>query len=156
MKTFYLFLLISFGYTNFKEERIFAEWEPSSMTMIRWPLGLPPSLVIELSNDELLYVLIENGNQQTQANTASNNCGINPDNIGLIEKSIYTHYIRNYDPKFLIGDMRWQIINKQFNDYPEKNGCQEDCDNNMIFVDCEGNEFCNNQPDYFELGQSYI
>ncbi len=129
MKTFYLFLLISFGYTNF------VEWEPSSATMIRWPLGLSPSLVIELSNDELLYVLTENGNQQTQANTASNNCGINSDNIGLIEKIIYNHYIINYGPKFLIGDESYQIINQQFNGFLDKNSFPEDYNNNMSFID---------------------
>ena len=122
------------------------------MTMIRWPLGLPPSLVIELARDELFYVLVENGNQQSQANTASNKCGINPDNIVLIETSIYTQYTRNYGLKFLIGDESWQIIKQQFNGYPEKNGCPEDCDNNMIFIDYEGNEFCNIQPEYSELG----
>ena len=33
-----LILIISFGYTNFPEKRIVAEWEPSYGTMIRWPL----------------------------------------------------------------------------------------------------------------------
>ena len=28
----------------------------------------------------------------------------------------------------------------------------EDCDNDMIFIDCDGNQFCNNQPGYSELG----
>ena len=68
MTTFYLFLLIFFGYTNFSEKRTLAKWRPYSVTMIRWPLGLPPSLVIELARDELFYVLVENGNQQSQAN----------------------------------------------------------------------------------------
>ncbi len=152
MKTFYLFLFISFGFSNFPEKRIVAEWEPSFGTMIRWPLGLPPNLVIELANDELLYVLIENEEQQNQANTAFNNWGINLNNIIFIETSTYTHWTRDYGPKFLIGDDNWQVINQQFNGYPEENGCPGDCENNMIFVDCEGNQFCNNQPYYSELG----
>ena len=51
--------------------------------MIRWPLGIPSDLVIELASDELLYVLIENEDQQIQANTAFNNWGINPDILYL-------------------------------------------------------------------------
>ena len=156
MKTFYLYLLISFGYTNFPEKRIFAEWEPSPMTMIRWPLGFPPSFVIELPSDELLYVLVVNDSQQTQVYTSFNNWGINIDNIVFIKTSNYTHWTRNYGPKFLIGDESWQFIKQQFNGYPKKNGCPEDSDNNMIFVDCKENEFCNNQLDYSELGQFYI
>ena len=150
MKIFYLFLLIFLDILTF-QKKILTDWRPPSRTMIRWPLELPPNLVIELANDELLYVLVENGNQQTQADTASNNCGINLYNIMLIETSIYTHYTIDYIPKFLIGDESWQIIKQQFNGYPEKNGRPEDC-NNMIFIVCEGNEFCHNQPDYSELG----
>ena len=152
MKIFYLILIFSFGYTNFPEKRIVAEWEPSYGTMIRWPLGLPINLVIELASDELLYVLVENEDQQTQANTAFINWGINPDHIIFIETSTYTHWTRDYGPKFLIGDDTWQVINQQFNGYPEENGCQEDCDNDMTFIDCNGNQFCNNQPGYSELG----
>ena len=92
MKSFYLFLFISLGYTNFPEKRIVAEWEPSFGTMIRWPLGIPSDLAIELSSDELLYVLVENWNQQTQANTAFNNWGIDPDNIIFIETNTFTHW----------------------------------------------------------------
>ena len=112
MKIFYLILIISFGYTNFPEKRIVAEWEPSFGTMIRWPLGLPINLVIELASDELLYVLIENEDQQTQANNAFNNWGINPDNVIFIETSTYTHWTRDYGPKFLIGNETWQVINQ--------------------------------------------
>ena len=156
MKTFYLYLLISFGYTNFPEKRIFAEWEPSSEKMNRWPLGPPTSLAIGLPRDELLYVLAENRNQQTQAYNAFNNWGINQDNIVFIKTSTYTYWKRDYGPKFLIGDESCQIINQHFNGFLDKNYCPEDCDNNMIFIDCEGNKFCNNQPDYSGLGQSYI
>ena len=124
--------------------------------MIRWPLGRPPSLVIELPSNELLYVLIENGNQQIQAITAFNNWGINLDNIVFTKTSTCTHWTRDFGPKFLIGDENCQIINQQFNGFLDENSCPEGCDNNMIFIDCEGNEFCNNQPDYSELGQSYI
>lgn len=126
------------------------------MTMIRWPLGFPPSFVIELPSDELLYVLVVNDSQQTQVYTSFNNWSINLDNIVFIKTSNYTHWTRYYGPKFLISDENCQIINQQFNGFLDESGFPEDCDNNMIFVNCEGNEFCNNQPDYSELGHFYI
>ena len=41
-----------------------------SGTMIRWPLGIPYDLVVELADDEKLYVLVENNSQENQARTA--------------------------------------------------------------------------------------
>ena len=44
--------------------RIVAEWEPALGTMIRWPLGIPSDLVVELASDDFLYVLVENNTRE--------------------------------------------------------------------------------------------
>ena len=152
MKILYFLVLLSFLQSEIPENRIVAEWEPAYGTMIRWPLGIPSDLVIELARDEILYVLVETDDQESQATSIFNNWGINIDNIEFIQTETYTHWTRDYGPKFLIGEENWKVINQDFSGYPEENGCQENCDDDMIFIDCDGNEFCNNQPNYSELG----
>ncbi len=44
------------------------------------------------------------------------------------------------------------MVNQQFNGYPVENGCEFECDEEMILFDCVGTEFCNNQPQYASEG----
>ena len=66
-------LLLTLLYSQVPEQRVVAEWEPALGTMIRWPLGIPSDLVVELANDDILYVLVENNNQENQARNNFNN-----------------------------------------------------------------------------------
>ena len=123
--------------------------------MIRWPLGIPNDLVVELSQDDLVYVLVESSNQQNQAISSFNNSGINIENIIFINTDTYSHWTRDHGPQFVIGDDYWKVINQQFNGYPEEPGCNNvpgSCDSEMILYDCSGFEFCNNQPQYSSEG----
>ncbi len=52
--------------------------------MIRWPLGIPSELVIELAEENIIYVLVETNYQQGQATNSFNNWGINLDNVIFI------------------------------------------------------------------------
>ena len=65
-----------------------AEWEPALGTIIRWPLGIPSDLVIELANEDILYVLVETNNQQNQATNSFNNWGVNFENVVFINNKI--------------------------------------------------------------------
>ena len=133
------------------EKRIVAEWEPALGTMIRWPLGIPYDLVVELADDEKLYVLVENNSQENQARTSFDNWGVNLENLVFIYTSTYSHWTRDHGPQFLIGENHWEVVNQQFNGYPVESGCedvQESCSDSMLLYDCAGTEFCNNQPEY--------
>ena len=134
------------------DRRVVAEWEPALGTMIRWPLGIPQSLVIELASDNLLYVLVETNNQQNQATNSFNNWGVDINNVVYVNTDTYSHWTRDHGPQFIIGEDYWKVINQQFNGYPEEPGCQNECDESMILIDCAGTEFCNNQPGYPEEG----
>ena len=150
-----LMLLIQFLYSEIPNNRVIAEWEPALGTMIRWPLGIPSELVVELASDDLIYVLVETSNQQNQALNSFNNWGVNTDNIVFISTSTYSHWTRDHGPQFLIGENGFKVIDQRFNGYPVESGCNVvnlDCDENMIMTDCLGNSFCNNQPDYYEEG----
>ena len=117
------------------QTRIVAEWESALGTMIRWPLGIPSDLVVELAEEDLLYVLVETNNQQNQALNSFNNWGVNIDNVLFINTQTYSHWTRDHGPQFLIGPERWQVVNQEFNGYPVENGCAFECDESMILFD---------------------
>jgi len=107
------------------DRRVVAEWEPALGTMIRWPLGIPSDLVIELASEAILYVLVETNNQQNQATNNFNNWGINIDNVVFINTDTYSHWTRDHGPQFIIGNDYWKVVNQEFNGYPEESGCEE-------------------------------
>ncbi len=136
------------------DTRIVAEWEPALGTLIRWPLGIPSDLVVELASDDFLYVLVENNSQENSARNSFSSWNVNLDNVEFIYTQTYSHWTRDHGPQFLIGQNSWSVVNQQFDGYPEESGCSledsQTCDEGMIMVDCSGNEFCNNQPEYAE------
>ncbi len=155
----YRMLLFIFSFTFLHSEipdrRVVAEWEPALGTIIRWPLGIPQNLVIELASNDIIYVLVETTNQQNQATNNFNNWGIDFNNVVFINTDTYSHWTRDHGPQFIIGEDYWKVVNQQFNGYPVEYGCEfseTDCDENMILADCVGTEFCNNQPEYASEG----
>ena len=61
-------LLLTMSFSQIPEKRVVAEWEPAIGTMIRWPLGIPSDLAVELASDDKINVLVENTNEQNKAN----------------------------------------------------------------------------------------
>jgi len=112
-------------YSEIPDKRVVAEWEPALGTMIRWPLGIPSNLVVELASDDILYVLVETNNQQNQAINSFNDWGVNIDNVVFISTDTYSHWTRDHGPQFIIGNEYWKVVNQQFDGYPEESGCQE-------------------------------
>ena len=148
-------LFLTLLHSQIPERRVVAEWEPALGTMIRWPLGIPSDLVVELAVDDILYVLVENTNQENQARNSFNNWGVNLDNVIFIFTETYSHWTRDHGPQFLIGENYWKVVNQQFDGYPVESGCeyeQQDCSESMVLFDCVGTEFCNNQPEYASEG----
>ena len=136
MKKILIILLLAQLYSQIPDRRVVAEWEPALGTMISWPLGIPSDLVIELANENILYVLVETNNQQNQATNNFNNWGVDPDNVVFINTENYSHWTRDHGPQFVIGEGYWKVVDQYFNGYPEESGCQEnsffDNNNNII------------------------
>jgi agmatine/peptidylarginine deiminase len=145
-------IIITFSVAEIPEYRVVAEWEPALGTMIRWPLGIPSELIVELAEDDRLYVLVENTNQENLARNNFNSWNINMLNIVFIFTESYSHWTRDHGPQFLIGENHWEVVNQEFNGYPVESGCEFECDEEMILLDCIGDEFCNNQPQYATEG----
>ena len=49
--------------------RLVAEWEPAFGTLIRWPLGIPSDLVVELAKDDSLYITVAGQSQEDAGDT---------------------------------------------------------------------------------------
>ena len=141
-------VFITILHCEIPERRIVAEWEPAIGTMIRWPLGIPSDLVVELASEDILYVLVETNYQQSQATSSFNEWDINLENVIFINTDTYSHWTRDYGPQYAIGNDYWRVVNQQFDGYPVEYGCEEECDDIMVLYDCIGTEFCNDQPLY--------
>ena len=136
MKKMLLIIFLTQLFSDIPDRRVVAEWEPALGTMISWPLGIPSDLVVELANEDILYVLVETNNQQNQATNNFNNWGVNSDNVVFINTDTYSYWTRDHGPQFVIGEDYWKVVNQYFNGYPEENGCQEnsffDDNNNTV------------------------
>ena len=131
MKKYFLIFFLSLLFSQIPEKRVVAEWEPALGTMIRWPLGIPQELVIELARDDIIYVLVETNNQQNQAINNFTNWNIDLNNVVFINTDTYSHWTRDHGPQFVIGEDYWKVVDQQFNGYPEENGC----DQNLTITD---------------------
>ena len=87
-------------------------------------------LVFELAEDDKLFVLVENLNQQNLAINSFNSYQINISNVEFVISESYSHWTRDYGPQFIMGQDYWKVINQQFNGYPEENGCNENIASN--------------------------
>ena len=155
IKNIILIISSSFLLSNIPEFRVVAEWEEAIGTMIRWPIGIPSELVVELASDDILYVLVESFQQQNIATNNFQSWNVNISNVVFIYTDTYSHWTRDHGPQFIIGEDYWKVVNQQFNGYPVENGCDfiaEECDDDMVLTDCVGTVFCNNQPQYSEEG----
>jgi len=99
--------------------RLCAEWEPSLGTLIRWPLGIPLDLVVELALQDSLYVLVENPSQQSQALSTFQSAGVNISQCRFITADTWSHWTRDWGPHWIFdGQGELGILDPVFDGYP--------------------------------------
>jgi agmatine deiminase len=104
--------------------RMCAEWEPAHGTLIRWPLGIPSSLVVELAADDSLYVLVETSGQENQATSTFQAWGVNMGHVRFIRANTYSHWTRDWGPQGVFdGNGELGITDPIFDGYPWVAGC---------------------------------
>jgi agmatine deiminase len=93
-----------------------AEWEPMTGAIIRWPLGIPVSLVKEMSEDIEVWTIVANSTQQAQATSTYQSGGVNMANVFFILASTNSMWTRDYGPWFIFdGQGNQGIVDHIYN-----------------------------------------
>ena len=91
------------------------EFDPATGVFVRWPLGLPYSLIVSLSEETTVWVICESSLQST-VETAFVNEGVNMDNVDFIFAETNSVWVRDYGPWFvLLEDGQQGIFNYSYN-----------------------------------------
>jgi len=98
------------------------EWFPASGTLVVYPFGVPDQLLIDLAEDDTLYVLAGDQQQQDAADYL-NSIGADPDNCLFLDIASYSHWTRDWGPQICLNDF-WEaeIIDPMFSGYPWVSG----------------------------------
>jgi agmatine/peptidylarginine deiminase len=91
-----------------------AEFEPMQAVTIRYPLGIPTSLVRQLSERTKVYVIV-NQSQQNSARNTFQNAGCNMSNITYYNMSTDSYWVRDYGPWYIFNDLEPAIVDNVYN-----------------------------------------
>lgn len=94
--------------------RFVAEFEPMQGVMIRYPLGIPTSLVVQLSNNCHVYCIVESY-YQNSAQSSFQNAGVNMDNLTFVNASSDSYWVRDYGPWYIFEDRTPAIVDNVYN-----------------------------------------
>ena len=93
-----------------------AEWEPMTGAIIRWPLGIPISLIAEISEDLEVHTIVEDSFELSQATSVYQSGGVNMDNVYFIIAPTNSIWTRDYGPWFIFdGDGNQGIVDHIYN-----------------------------------------
>jgi agmatine/peptidylarginine deiminase len=93
-----------------------AEWEPMTGAIIRWPLGIPVSLIAEMSEDIEVWTIVEDPGDQASATSTYQSGGVNMDNVFFIMAYTNTIWTRDYGPWFIFdGQGDYGIVDHVYN-----------------------------------------
>ena len=94
------------------EPRFVAEFEPMQGVMIRYPLGIPTSLVAQLSNNCRVYCITQ---QQGSAQSTFQNAGVNMNNVTFVNAPTDSYWVRDYGPWYIFEDRQPAIVDNIYN-----------------------------------------
>lgn len=90
--------------------RTCGEWEQCEKVLIRWPLGIPVSLVAEMSQDIKVVTIVANSSQQTSAISSYTSGGVNMANAEFFTAATNSIWTRDYGPWSMfdsLGNIGW-------------------------------------------------
>lgn len=92
-----------------------AEFEPASHVLIRYPLGIPLSLVVHLANTAQVVCLVSSS-QQSAAASAFSNAGVNMANVSFMNAATDSYWTRDYGPWFIFdGNGQYGLVDFVYN-----------------------------------------
>lgn len=93
-----------------------AEWEPMTGAIIRWPLGIPVSLIAEMSEDIEVWTIVGNSSEQASATATYQSGGVNMGNVYFIMAPTNSIWTRDYGPWFIFdGTGAYGIVDHIYN-----------------------------------------
>ena len=108
--------------------RLAAEWEPALGALVRWPLMVPESLLVEIARDDTLFVLVEDETSQAEAEEAFVEWGIDLRNVQFIiaEQGGAHPWTRDWGPFARFSEEEgYSLVDPWFDDYPLSGaGCE--------------------------------
>lgn len=96
------------------EPRFVAEFEPMQGVLIRYPLGIPESLVVQLANNCHVYCLVISDYQNSAQNTFQN-VGVNMNNVTFVNAPTDSYWVRDYGPWYIFEDREPAIVDNVYN-----------------------------------------
>ena len=94
--------------------RFVAEFEPMQGVMIRYPLGIPTSLVAQLANNCHVYCIVSNS-QQNSAQSTFQSAGVNMSNVSFVNAQSDSYWVRDYGPWYIFEDRNPAIVDNIYN-----------------------------------------
>lgn len=96
--------------------RMVAEFEHMQGVLVRYPFGLPTSLMVEMSQDCGLTTIVAGQSQQNIVNSIYQNNGANMENIDFIQAPTDSYWTRDYGPWFVIdGNGEFGVCDYPYN-----------------------------------------
>lgn len=93
-----------------------AEFEPASHVLIRYPLGIPVSLVAQLANTAQVVCIVASTSVQNQATTTFSNGGVNMANVSFLIAATDSYWTRDYGPWFIFdGNDEYGVVDFRYN-----------------------------------------
>ena len=111
-----------------EKPRLAAEWEPALGALVRWPLMVPASVVVEIARDDTLFLLVEDEESRAEAEAALALWGVDPGNVQFITapQGDAHPWTRDWGPsaRFSEGEGT-SLADPWFDDYPlTESGCE--------------------------------
>jgi agmatine/peptidylarginine deiminase len=96
------------------EPRFVAEFEPMQGVMIRYPLGIPTSLVVQLADNCQVYCIVSSS-YQSQAQNSFQSAGVNMDRVTFVNAQSDSYWVRDYGPWYIFEDRNPAIVDNIYN-----------------------------------------
>ena len=94
--------------------RFVGEFEPMQGVMIRYPLGIPTSLVVQLANNCHVYCIVSSS-YQGSAQSSFQNAGVNMNNVTFVNAPSDSYWVRDYGPWYIFEDRQPAIVDNIYN-----------------------------------------
>jgi agmatine/peptidylarginine deiminase len=82
--------------------RMVAEFEEMQSVLIRYPFGIPMSLIVEMSQDCKVKTIVASGSQQQQVLAQYQSAGVNTANCEWLIAPTDSYWTRDYGPWFVV------------------------------------------------------